>query len=675
MKSQMHGTSVATVDLNAAGSGPLAFWVEPTGDKPYWIDLTPFAEGGTRENLPTQNRWQWTSDFSGRPIMAYELAEQVWVRRPTKKAVDPIINAFRQFFRFLDTRPISDIAPCVDGVCDVHDAHGPLFLRWLRGEASKYQQVKTMLDRMLFSSGARPLFWAKRPRNDLSVNEPVDTVGLRRLNHVLRHEARAIERMFEEGKRLADTGVDPRDPPDRYDLWSSGANRAWLIRHLTVDNPIDAAELMRCRDVSFRKWQWTVPEQSWPDYQLAPTYTLPGMRDHLQFSLGGALRWFHPGYYDTCVFFWLFLIGTGWNLSTALAMDVSDDESWFQPHPHSPGFAVIHAFKNRADRHQFTVSMMKPTWHPFRIVKFMIERTEALRTTVRARLDRAKENLSADRSPANQAIVHDLEGMVRSPWLFASSNTLGEISCLKSNDTTRLTKLARDLAEREGLTDDHPSLTQVTTAAARDAWIGHAYMRSGYHVLLTRLASQHASAQTLAYYLRSRRYREHSELQIRKVQNAIFAEIAGGRVLDPTRLRLLVRNDTITPEQEQRLLDLRQRTRLGMGCLSPTTPPKHVAPDHKEGSLCRVQRCTGCAHGVVFAESRPALARAYAELIFIQRTIPMTAWSGSSFEDEKSSLEQTLANFDQAVVAAEVDDWMSRFKSGKEVPHDTYPSY
>jgi hypothetical protein len=78
---------------------------------------------------------------------------------------------------------------------------------------------------------------------------------------------------------------------------------------------------------------------------------------------------------------------------------------------------------------------------------------------------------------------------------------------------------------------------------------------------------------------------------------------------------------------------------------------------------------------VVFAESRPALSRAYAELIFIQRTIPVTAWSGSSLEDEKASLERTLASFDQAVVATEVDDWLSRFKSGEEVPHDTYPSY
>jgi hypothetical protein len=581
MKSQTHGTSVAHIEPHATGAGPLAFWVLPAGDKPYWIDLNPFAAGGTREDLPTPNRWQWTSDFSGRPIMAHELAEQIRERRPTKSAADGTVNAFRQFYRFLDTRPIRDLVQCVEGVLDVHDAHGPIFLKWLDGDASTYQRVKTMLDRMLFSAGARPLFWAKRPRNDLSVNEPVDTVGLRRLNHVLRHEARAIERMFDEGKRLADIGVDPRDPPDRYDLWSSGANRAWLIRHLTVDNPIDAAELLRCREVSFRKWQWTVPEESWPDYELAPTYLLPGMSDHLRFSLGGALRWFHPSYSDTCVFFWLFLIGTGWNLSTALAMDVSDDESWFQPHPHSPGFSVIHAFKNRADRHQFTVSMMKPKWHPFRIVKFMIERTEALRATVRLRLRRAKENFKADRSPENQAIVHDLEAMVRSPWLFASSNTLGEISCLKSNDIARVNKLARELAERAGLFDEHPTLKQVTTSAARDAWIGHAYVRSGYHVLLTRLASQHASAQTLAYYLRSRRYREHSELQIRKVHDAVFTEISGGRVLDPTRLRLLVRNGTITADQEKRLLDLRQRTRLGMGCLSPTTPPKHVAPDHK----------------------------------------------------------------------------------------------
>jgi hypothetical protein len=67
----------------------------------------------------------------------------------------------------------------------------------------------------------------------------------------------------------------------------------------------------------------------------------------------GKLRLFHPSHHDTGIFLWLFLIGTGWNLSTALAIDVSEETRWVDDHPHGTNFKVLHAFKDRAVRHQF----------------------------------------------------------------------------------------------------------------------------------------------------------------------------------------------------------------------------------------------------------------------------------------------------------------------------------
>jgi hypothetical protein len=351
-------------------------------------------------------------------------------------------------------------------------------------------------------------------------------------------------------------------------------------------------------------------------------------------------------------------------------------QNWTEDHPQKPEFMVLHAFKGRADRHVFAISMRKPEWHPYQIVRFMISRTAALRRTVQHQLNEARERHKSHPTLKGLAEVARLQSMVKSPWLFHVVNEVGRIGVFTHDDSAQLNQIARLAASREvGLLDRHPQILKITTSIARDAWIGHAYVQSGYHILLTRLASQHATSRTLKYYLNRRRYRAHSEQQTRLWQKAVFSEIESGRVLDHTRIRILVVKGVITPEQEKRLLDLRQRTRLGMGCLDPTNPPREVSPDHKAGSFCRVQRCTGCCHGVVFEESFPPLARAYAELLFLQGQLPYATWQGSSFEDEFVSLEETLKNFASDKVTAEVNAWMTKLTNGEVKPHDTYPSY
>jgi hypothetical protein len=104
-------------------------------------------------------------------------------------------------------------------------------------------------------------------------------------------------------------------------------------------------------------------------------------------------------------------------------------------------------------------------------------------------------------------------------------------------------------------------------------------------------------------------------------------------------------------------------------------PPREIAPDHKEGCLCRIQRCTGCIHGVVFIDSLQPLSRAYAELIFLKGQVPYVAWSDSSFEDEYDSLSETLKLFPPDQVEFEVEHWLRKLEAGEIICHDTYPSY
>jgi hypothetical protein len=654
----------------------LQFWIAPGNGPPYQVDLSEFAEGRKREDIPAKSRKMWARDFSGRGVIAYEFAEMLRLTRPPEQSCTSTRWAMRAFFRFLDEEQNSR-GRNVSSVADVTDGDGPAFREWCRSSSTgngAYRDLKTAIQRMRDLRSLRPLFWPTRIASTPTLQATVDERGMCRLFNSFKGEGREIKKMFREGAALADAGEDPRGGQFgklyARGAWERPENHAWLVRELTRDRLLNRGELMRSGGQGLIKANNPTSQQ-----HGGPTYLVPGMTERGREGMVGKLRWFHPSYDDTGIFLWLFLIGTGWNLSTALAIDLSEEALWVDDHPQKPDFKVLHAFKERADRHQFTVSMTAPEWHPYQIIRFMAECTKVLRRTVQHRLNELRRKHEDRPEPATALRMGELEAALRSPWLYHVVNKTGEVGAFHHSDSAHLNELARAVADKHQLFYLHPSLAQVTTAIARDAWIGYAYVKSGYHVLMTKLASQHTTARTLKHYLNRRRYREHSEGQIRKWQNAAFAEIADGRPIDPARLWLLVQNGTITPEQERRLLDVRRRTRLGMGCIDPTHPPREVAPHHAEGALCRVQRCTGCRHGVVFEESLEPLARAHAELQYIQQQIPLTSWIGSSFEDELVSIERTLQNFEKAEVESKTNIWLDRLRTGEVIPHDTYPSY
>jgi len=631
--------------------------IEPSRGATYEVDLREFAVGGNEATVKKVTTWG--GDYAGRLDLALELADFLDTLSPNEKSCNSLRSSMRNFYRFLDAR-----APTVTKSADVTDAMGPALLTWLIEIGSNYSAYKTIratVNGMRALSGGRQLFWPSRRPDIVVRDEPIGERALRDLSHALRHEARGVQRTLADGVRLADAGSDPRDDAGGT-AFSIPEKRAWLVRELMQNGlPNRAAAIAAgARDLLVGP---------------GPSYVAPTMSERSSRGLIGALRWFAPSRSDTAIFLALFLLSTGWNFATATAVDVSSPDGWFQPHPQVDRFAVIHAFKHRADRHQFAISMMRPKWHPYRLVNYMIEVTAPLRRQVLRELEDFRKEYVNSPSVALGAEIHRHERLARSPWLFASVK-VGKVSgFIEDMDVTHVSALVRDTVLRHGLEKTHPRLLQFKTSDVRDAWIGYAYVQSGYNVLLTRLASQHATSRTLKHYLGFRRYRSFSEGQVSKLQHALFSEIEARRPVDPTRLRLLVANGEITPEQEARLLDLRQRTRLGVGCLDPRAPDKAVAPDHPAGALCRVQRCVGCSKGIVFEESLPALAKALAELRHIRRTIPMTAWDGSSFADEHDALEQTLLGFDQARVDAEVTSWTAKFRSGKLQVHASYPNY
>lgn len=646
----------------------LRFWVRPTNGVPHEVDLTEFAEGGSIERVVAKARASWAGDFAGRPGLAAELRRLFTSLQPNEKSTAGWKNDFRTLFRFLDS---IDPDLVLEESTSLTDLHGVALYDWVPAKSRIYGRIKTHLDRLRALAGAYPLAWPARPRDMLGQVGDIEPASIKRLYTAMKREGMDIKAMFREGSALASGGSDPRGEVSYRGsaAWHERRNHAWLVHQLTSVRLLDKAEFAENRAQGLNKANDARQKHDGPAY-LAPLMTERGREGFV-----GKLRWFHPSYHDTAIFLWLFLLGTGWNLSTALGLDVSAMGGWHEDHPQKPEFKILHAYKGRADKHQFVPSLAKPEWHPFGIVSYMIERTAPIRRTAQHRLDLLRPMLEREDSPQIERDIRRLEKIVSSPWIYHVVNKVGEVGTFADQDSARLNDIAREVVRRHDLELEHPDLPNITTSQARDAWIGHAYASSGHNVLLTRLAAQHSDARTLRHYLGRRRYRSQSEKAVRRVQDAAFSEIERGRVLDPTKLRIMVQNGRITPEQEARLLDGRQRTKQGMGCLDPTIPPRSIAPDHVEGSLCRVQRCTGCSHGLVFEDSLDSLAKSRAQLIHIKSRIPLSAWFGSSLEHEEKSIDATLTAFDTIKVEAAISAWLTKIDRGEVTVDDIYPSY
>ena len=182
-------------------SRDLRFWIEIEGRAAHQVDLTEFAEGRCHEDVPPQSRTSWAGDFSGRPVMALQIAEMLRAAPRPESSVKAVRSALRAFYRFLDSENCPDGA-AVQSVCDVKDVHGPMFYRWLSGKSSsQYGKAKTALDQMRQMAGLGPLFWPARTGDSIAVVDAVDELGMRRLFNALKYEARLIKSMFREGEQ------------------------------------------------------------------------------------------------------------------------------------------------------------------------------------------------------------------------------------------------------------------------------------------------------------------------------------------------------------------------------------------------------------------------------------------------------------------------------------------
>lgn len=629
----------------------------------YPHDLTEFFTGGSARNRTRS----WSGDFTGRPRLAAQLKQ--FLERDTTSDVTLVkrIGSARHLFRFFDED--TDFNTVVE-LSDLTEMHGLRLKRWLSGRGIKspdiYKNIKKFVFEGRATAGLSRLIWpARDPDQPSEVNEP-DYIGIQRLSMALRKEAREVSAMFREGESLAHEGRDPRIAEGRMKAWSRPANQAWLLRELTSDTvPLKREIISHQASGLFSTSSGIVVGPSY----LPPTMSARGSRGYV-----GKLRWFFPGLYDIAIYYWLVALHTGWNLATEVGIDVTRKEQWREAHPHAPDRVLVHAWKERAERHQQAICNPKAEFHPPAIIDMLVDRTAPLRRTLIKQLENFHKQYAQTPSPALARTIKKLEAGTKSPWLYVSLRKGGEIGWLTSKKSDAvLNNFARAVAFKHNLICDHPSLAEISTSDARDAWINYAYITTG-EAVIAQYAGGHRNMRSLRHYLARHRYRRSSEGQVRELQTYAFSEIREGR-LDPTRLRILVETGRFTQEQADLLSEFRNRTRLNMGCLAPYEPPKGVDPDHAKGELCRVQRCTGCSHGIVFEDSMDRLATTLADLHFERSLRPLAAWKDTSLEAEERSISATLRQFDLESVWIAYNRRKDALRAGAVMVFDAYPLY
>lgn len=384
---------------------------------------------------------------------------------------------------------------------------------------------------------------------------------------------------------------------------------------------------------------------------------------------------------------YLFLVKTGWNEATALAIDIAD---YVRPHPTDPERHILHSVKARSGgTEQYHTGRNREQWAPANLIAKLVERTEPLRKLLRDELASLEEAAREAGGPTDESTLRMawLRNSIRSPWLglgalgiakdlrsLDSGNAstrvmvLTQLSNTKRSVVDALNPVERVVAEANVRLPANKKIGHMTLSDLRDAFIGFAYESSGYQWLMAKLAGGHASIRSAITYLRSRRFKAHGEGQIRKLGNALFSEIKERKVIDPAVLFALVQRGAITEEQRRRWEAGKDRTRMGTGCADFKNPPANIAPEHVEGTGCRPQRCVLCSHAIVFADSISHLCRRSAELISIQREIPVSVWIASSFPDEQEKLDETLADFPSEEVLRHTQKWKSDIETGLHRP-------
>lgn len=395
---------------------------------------------------------------------------------------------------------------------------------------------------------------------------------------------------------------------------------------------------------------------AWLGLQSSENYSNPFV-----IGFSPAVTGLYPSRRQTAYMLYLFLCKTGWNLETALDIDVED---YWRPHPTNPSFAIIYATKERAKgEYQRAASEIKPRMSAYNLLSALIARTKPLREMLRAELcelEKQEEDKQSEEQVKRR--MNELRRCIRSPWLHVVIKEEKPISALTNKFVYEAEqRLSTLIAEMNAQGNQKSKINEnLKIGDFRDAYISVQYRRSNYSWIVAHLAAGHKDMRSLVTYLRKRQWKAQGEQAVREFTEALWGEIRITNAVDPAILHVLVRQQKITEQQRLRWTAHKDRTRVGVGCKDFKNPPKLLAPEHQTGEGCRVQRCSLCSNAVIFNDSLDPLARRLAQLLSIKERIPLATWHDSSWPLESDTTERILfENWDKSLVQNRILYWKS----------------
>lgn len=385
----------------------------------------------------------------------------------------------------------------------------------------------------------------------------------------------------------------------------------------------------------------------------------------------------------------LFTILTGWNTQVALDVDTSQTNldgslTCIMPDAQNPLYSVISAVKKRAGGTiQEAHGLNKQRISCINIIKSLYRQTARLRARVNLELniledrrtDIEQRKINVERAEANALIreIAELKAKIRSPWLYLARN--GEVIRVTSKvfsrgGTSPISKATEYINARLSV-DEKPVAEGISMSDLRDAFISYRWHKGGYSWLTTMMAAGHTNLASLNAYLNKRQHHQASQLSFLMVGNSTWKTIvdlpSAAVKLMPTIIA--ARTHDVPEEKIVRWMSGKDLTIQGVGCRDYTRPPSKVAPRHKQGSGCRVQRCILCpTHAVLLPDSYIYIAKRLAELRYIQATMSLLAWVESDYEEEMSNADSALVLYDDVASKRELAYWEREIKEGRHIP-------
>lgn len=422
-----------------------------------------------------------------------------------------------------------------------------------------------------------------------------------------------------------------------------------------------------------------------------------------------------PTKHEVVALFTMFLLNTGWNPQVAIDVDISicsEDgvPSCIIPHPQTNTHSIILSHKARARNSlQSAFSNNKRKLSPHNILLVLLKQTAPLR-------DRIRENITILRQLAREQQItatenHKLtkqiaenQALLRSPWIYRlrtyfssaynsanEKNAIWDISRISNATNVKynasgtgqhaipiLRFAAKDI-NRHLAPGTKDVAEDISLSDLRDAFISWRYQRSGYSWLDAMLAAGHGNIESLRAYLNKKQHKAFSQHEFVRVGEQLWTTITEVPVLDmrgalPTVIAAKVAG--VSDDQIQRWREGKDRTYVGMGCADIANPPKHISPNHKKGSLCRIQRCTLCPeNAILFKDSYIHLAKRIAELRYLRAEMPAISWIESDFQEELENTGAALRTYDEAIVAHSIGEWETAIAEGRHRPVTMEGSY